>query len=69
MNAPIVLEQEWLAQVKELLHGVHGHQKKTFALFALGIALVSMCSATTSGRNVTLDMRSVKPKWRASSED
>jgi hypothetical protein len=50
MDASIVLWQQWLAQVKNLLPDIHGHQKKTLALFVLGITLVSMCSITTDSR-------------------
>ena len=41
MDASIVLWQQWLAQaqVKDLLPELHGHQKKTLALFVLGITL------------------------------
>jgi Transposase DDE domain len=39
MDASIILWQQWLAQVKDLLPEIHGHQKKTLALFVLGIAL------------------------------
>jgi hypothetical protein len=39
MDAPIVLWERWLAQVKDLCPEIHGHQKKTFAFFVLGIVL------------------------------
>ncbi|WP_236038252.1 hypothetical protein [Ktedonobacter robiniae] len=39
MNTTLVLWEDWMKQVSELLPSVHGHQKKTLALFALGIVL------------------------------
>ncbi len=39
MNASITLWENWQKQVKEILPGVHGHQKKTLALCVLGILL------------------------------
>jgi hypothetical protein len=39
MGASIVLWERWREQVKELLPGIHGHQKKTLALFVIGIIL------------------------------
>src|SRR5712692_1039358 len=39
MNASITLWEKWHEQVKEMLPGVHGHQKKTLALSVLGIIL------------------------------
>jgi hypothetical protein len=39
MDASTVLWECWKAQVKELLPKIHGQQKKTLALFVLGIAL------------------------------
>jgi hypothetical protein len=39
MDASAVLWEHWRAQVKQLLPGIHGHQKKTLALFVIGIVL------------------------------
>jgi len=39
MNASITLWKKWHEQVKEMLPGVHGHQKKTLALCVLSIIL------------------------------
>lgn len=39
MDASSVLWTNWHEQLKELLPGIHGHQKKTLALFVLGIVL------------------------------
>jgi hypothetical protein len=39
MDASAVLWERWQAQVKELLPGIHGHQKKTLAFFVIGIVL------------------------------
>jgi hypothetical protein len=39
MNASITLWENWQEQVKEILPGVHGHQKKTLALMVVGIIL------------------------------
>jgi hypothetical protein len=39
MDAPRVLWTNWQEQLKELLTGIHGHQKKTLAFFVLGIVL------------------------------
>ena len=39
MNASMTLWEKWHAQVKEMVPGVHGHQKKTLALCVLGIVL------------------------------
>ena len=39
MDASRVLWTIWHEQLKELLTGIHGHQKKTLAFFVLGIVL------------------------------
>jgi Transposase DDE domain len=39
MDASSVLWMNWHEQLKELLTGIHGHQKKTLAFFVLGIVL------------------------------
>ncbi len=39
MDASSVLWTNWHQQLKELLTGIHGHQKKTLAFFVLGIVL------------------------------
>jgi hypothetical protein len=39
MNTSRVLWTSWHEQPKEVLTGIHGHQKKTLALFVLGIVL------------------------------
>src|SRR5437764_42765 len=39
MDASSVLWTNWQEQLKELLTGIHGHQKKTLAFFVLGIVL------------------------------
>ncbi len=39
MDASRVLWTNWHEQLKELLTGMHGHQKKTLAFFVLGIVL------------------------------
>src|SRR5438105_2403464 len=39
MDAASVLWMNWHEQLKELLTGIHGHQKKTLAFFVLGIVL------------------------------
>ena len=39
MNASMTLWEKWHEQVKEMLPGVHGHQKKTLALCVLGMIL------------------------------
>ncbi len=39
MDASITLWENWREQVKELLPGVHGHQKKALALCVLGMIL------------------------------
>src|SRR5947208_5052713 len=39
MDASSVLWMNWHEQLKELLTGIHGHQKKTLAFFVLGIIL------------------------------
>jgi hypothetical protein len=39
MDASSVLWMNWHEQLKELLTGMHGHQKKTLAFFVLGIVL------------------------------
>jgi Transposase DDE domain len=39
MDASSVLWMNWHEQLKELLAGIHGHQKKTLAFFVLGIVL------------------------------
>ena len=39
MDSTSVLWENWQEQLKELLPGIHGHQKKTLALFVLGIVL------------------------------
>jgi hypothetical protein len=39
MNAAVVLWENWQEQVKQLVVGIHGHQKKSLALMVLGIVL------------------------------
>ena len=39
MDVTSVLWTNWHEQLKELLTGIHGHQKKTLAFFVLGIVL------------------------------
>ncbi len=39
MDASSVLWMNWQEQLKELLTGIHGHQKKTLAFFVLGMVL------------------------------
>ncbi len=39
MDTSSVLWTNWHEQLKELLSGMHGHQKKTLAFFVLGIVL------------------------------
>jgi hypothetical protein len=39
MHASAVLGEHWRAQVKQLLPGIHGHQKKMLALFVIGMVL------------------------------
>ena len=39
MDASTLLWERWRTQVKELFPKIHGHQKKTLALFVLGIVL------------------------------
>lgn len=39
MDASALLWDRWKAQVKELFPKIHGHQKKTLALFVMGIVL------------------------------
>ena len=39
MNASVLLWENWQEQVKQLLKGIHGHQKKGLVLMVLGIVL------------------------------
>ena len=39
MDASALLWEQWHTQVKELFPKIHGHQKKTLALFVIGIML------------------------------
>ncbi len=39
MDASVVLWENWQEQVKQLLEGIHGHQKKGLALMVLSIVL------------------------------
>jgi Transposase DDE domain len=39
MNASALLWENWQEQVKQLLEGIHGHQKKSLALMVLAIVL------------------------------
>jgi hypothetical protein len=39
MDTSSVLWTNWYEQLKEVLTGMHGHQKKSLALFVLGIVL------------------------------
>ena len=39
MDASVVVWENWHEQVKQLFIGIHGYQKKTLALCALGIIL------------------------------
>ncbi|MGZ3646968.1 MAG: hypothetical protein ACXVCM_24305 [Ktedonobacteraceae bacterium] len=42
----------WHEQLKELLSGIHGHQKKTLAFFVLGIGTLGQRRDATRGRNL-----------------
>ena len=48
MDAPSVLWTNWHEQLKELLPGIHGHQKKTLAFFVLGSAVMQRVAETGS---------------------
>jgi len=39
MNASITVWKNWQEQVKQVVAGVHGHQKKTLALVVMGVIL------------------------------
>jgi hypothetical protein len=39
LDASAVFWERWRAHVKELLPGIHGHQKKTLAFFVIGIVV------------------------------
>ncbi len=50
MDASMVLWTKWHEQVKQVLVGVHGHQKKTLALCVLGIILSQSAVREPDGR-------------------
>ncbi len=54
MDVSTVLWERWRAQVKDLLPAIHGHQKKTLALFVLGIVLSGSAVLQRVAENVSL---------------
>jgi hypothetical protein len=65
MDVSAVVWERWKAQVKDLLPTIHGHQKKTLALFVIGIILGGKCRAATGGRKyqLTRDKSSENDKY------
>jgi hypothetical protein len=58
MDASSILWTNWHEQLKELLTGIHGHQKKTLALFVLlivlsGCAVMQRVAETVSERGLS----------------
>src|SRR5438445_13393398 len=58
MDTSSVLWTNWHEQLKDLLTGMHGHQKKTLAFFVLGIvlsgcAVMQRVAETLSERGLT----------------
>lgn len=61
-DASSVLWTNWQEQLKELLTGIHGHQKKTLAFFVLGIilsgcAMMQLVAETLSERGLNITFR------------
>jgi hypothetical protein len=54
MDASAVLWECWRTQVKELLPGIHGHQKKTLALFVIGIVLSGSAILQRAAEGISL---------------
>jgi len=44
--------ENWQEQVKQLLEGIHGHQKKSLALMVLGIVLSGSAVLQRMARSV-----------------
>jgi hypothetical protein len=66
MDASAVVWERWSAQVKELLPGIHGHQKKTLALFVIGIVLSG--SAVLQRGAESLSLHGINPAKMTSIE-
>src|SRR5258708_32286317 len=54
MDVYNVLWERWRGEVKDLLPEIHGHQKKTLALFVLGIVLSGSAVLQRVAENVSL---------------
>ena len=54
MNASIVVWEQWRMQLKELLPDLHGHQKKTLALFVIGIILSGSAVLQRAAESISL---------------
>ena len=66
MDASALLWEHWRAQVKQLLPGIHGHQKKTLALFVIGIMLSG--SAVLQRVAESISLQGINPAKMTSSE-
>jgi len=54
MDASAVVWEHWRTQVKQLLPGIHGHQKKTLALFVIGIILSGSAVLQRAAESISL---------------
>jgi len=55
MDASALLWEGWRTQVKQLLPGIHGHQKKTLALFVIGMILSGSAVLQRVAESISLD--------------
>jgi hypothetical protein len=62
MDASSVLWTNWHEQLKELLIGIHGHQKKTLALFVLGMVLSGCAVMQRVAETVSEHGRESRPR-------
>lgn len=54
MDASKTLWDGWRGQVKQLVPMLHGHQKKTLALFVLGVILAGSVVAQRVAESISL---------------
>lgn len=61
MDASIVGWERWREQVKEFLPGIHSHQKKTLALFVIGIIRIAEAQCCNVWQKGSVSKASIPP--------
>lgn len=54
MDVSTILWEQWRVQVKELFPKIHGHQKKTLALFVIGIVVTGSVVLQRMAEDISL---------------